>query len=64
MINDDELKDAKLVAAFMKGLGFTRQFRIYYSAADSGTYQGQIRYDILRRRSYIISFGKTNYSLT
>lgn len=62
MVNSQNLKDSKVIAAFYKNSGFSRSYKVYYKAS-SKTYEGYVTYDIFRDRLYIINFGTIGYSL-
>lgn len=59
-LNPGELKDAELEAVFGKMKGLTISYKIYYMKNKS-IYEGHVSYDLIRRKSYIISFGKLGY---
>ena len=59
-INDEELEGNGVYAAFAANKGFTRVYKIFY-IVDGTLMEGHISYNLLHRRSYIISFGRVGY---
>ena len=62
-VNQFELGNAELIGVFVKAQGFILSYKIYHDN-DGILYEGQVTYDRLRRRSYIISFGKMGFWLS
>ena len=60
-VNQAELKNADLVGLFQRSQGFTYYYKIYYQ--NNGTlYEGEVTYDRLRRRSFILGFRRVGFS--
>ena len=59
-VNDEELSSAILWAVFTTHKGFSKVYKIFYNK-DGTIYEGHITFDLLRKRSFIISFGKLGY---
>lgn len=52
-----------VVGAYVKSSSFTKNYQVYYmqQAASQDIYAAVISRDQLRKRTYIISFGKVGY---
>lgn len=59
--NAGELKSAMVVGAFVKVSSFTKNYQIYYMVENQEIYAAVVSRDQLRKRTYIISFGKLGY---
>ena len=63
LVNEDSLKNSRVIAAFFKNSGFTRSYKLYYDVPEMPTFEGYVTYDIFRDKLYIINFGSVGYSL-
>jgi hypothetical protein len=42
----------------VKSSGLRKHYKLYYKTSSQEMYEGEVIYDILRRRAYILNFGK------
>jgi hypothetical protein len=52
-------EEAKMVGCFVKkSSGLRRHYRIFYKTGSEEMYEGEAIYDIVRRKAYILNFGR------
>ena len=56
-----ELENAVLLGGFFSMQSFTRNYQIYYRMASGQIYEARVARDLLRKRTYIISFGRISF---
>lgn len=54
--NASELKNANMVGVFVRNVGMTRSYKIYYETINGSIMEGYVNNDMLRSKNYILSF--------